>query len=222
MDTAEQLKTKNDQTNFMDAAGQLIAYLKEAHHPEDATTIFAIAAYISKMDEQMDLAMKQIIELQEQMRQVQDDQSKESKELSEDLSEITEALRVQQNDVRSEVADIKLTFQIQTNRVLECIKAGVVALNEGAENFKMETQLQKLEGKIESMLSGTEQVIERINTFNMQDAKRRAEALKKTLKETLSCVKRVLEKCTQLSIAAWEKTEKMADKTEITRKIKSR
>ena len=85
MDTAEQVKTKNSQTDFVDAAGQLIAYLKEAHQTEDATMIFVMAAYISKMDEKMNLAMKQITELQEQMRQMQDDQSKESKNLTEYL-----------------------------------------------------------------------------------------------------------------------------------------
>lgn len=274
MDTAEQVKTKNSQTDFVDAAGQLIAYLKEAHQTEDATMIFVMAAYISKMDEKMNLAMKQITELQEQMRQMQDDQSKESKKLTEYLGEITEALRVQHNDVRAEVEDIKLTFSNQTNRILERIKkTGVVALNGVAENFKMETRLQKLKEKIETMLSGTEQAIERINTFgrNMQDAKRQAgnafrallgrqeydsaqkdflmaETLKKPflmqqklLKETLSCVNRVLGKCTQLSTAARENPEKtegekdkkkaersadtlekVADKTEIKRKVKSR
>ena len=208
------------------------------------------------------------------MRQMQDDQSKESKKLTEYLGEITEALRVQHNDVRAEVEDIKLTFSNQTSRILERIKkTGVVALNGVSENFKMETRLQKLKEKIETMLSGTEQAIERINTFgrNMQDAKRQAgnafrallgrqendsaqkdflmaEALKKPflmqqklLKETLSCVNRVLGKCTQLSTAARENPEKtegekdkkkaersadtlekVADKTEIKRKAKSR
>lgn len=248
MDTAGNVNGDTVEMDFVDAAGRLVAYLKEAHRSEDAATVFVMAAYITQMEEKMEQAVQQIAELKSQMNLMQENQTKETENLSGYLEEITEALHVQYGGVKTELKDIEQNFANRAHKIVENTRQkGVEALNDVSEFFKIRERLQGLQGKITTMLSGVEQAITRIDAFGsgMQEAKRQsanalralmgkpekenkekgfilAEALKKPflaqrklLGESLICVNKVLEKCSQLNVAARSKeTEELPKETE--------
>ena len=177
MDTAGNANGDTVEMDFVDAAGRLVAYLKEAHRSEDAATVFVMAAYITQMEEKMELAVQQIAELKSQMNLMQENQTKETESLSGYLEEITEALHVQYGGVKSELKDVKQDFSNQAHKIVENTRQkGVEALNDVAEFFKIRERMQGLQAKISTMLSGVEQAVARIDAFGrgMQEAKRQS------------------------------------------------
>lgn len=175
MSTTGYVNEDTVEQDFVDAAGRLVAYLKEAHRSEDAATIFVMAAYITQMEEKMDQAMLQIAELKNQMNLMQENQNQAQEKLTGYLEEITEALHVQYGGMKSELKKIKQEFSNQAHKIVENAKQkGAEALNAVAEFFKIKERMQGLRGKIETMLSGVEQAVERIDAFGrgMRQAKR--------------------------------------------------
>lgn len=177
MDTADYAKGNDVEMDFVDAAGRLVAYLKEAHRSEDAATVFVMAAYITQMEEKMDQAVQQITELKNEINLMQENQTKETESLKGYLEELTEALHVQYGGVKSELKGVKQDFSGQAHKIVENTRQkGVEALNDVSEFFKIRERMQRLQGKITAMLSGVEQAIARIDAFGrgMQEAKRQS------------------------------------------------
>lgn len=173
MDTANYAANEDMEQAFIDAAGRLIAYLKESNRAEDAAGAFVMTAYVKQMEEKLDAAMQQMAEMKGQLDQMQQEQKRTT--FAEYLTEASDKLSEQYGVMKKELLDIKVEMTEKATSIVEAVKQkGLQQLNRISEFFGLKEKLEGFCTKVKNALHKVNETVERIDSFGsrMRDAGR--------------------------------------------------
>lgn len=159
-----QNEEQSPQMAFVDAAGELIAYLKENRRPDEAASVFVMAAYTKQIEEKLVEAMQQIAEMQSRLEVMQEEQKTGNDMLLQYLSESSENLAVQYRGMKSELTDIKAEMTEKAVSIVGAVKQkGKGELARVSEYLQLQDKLENFCGRVRKALGSLDEIIRRID-----------------------------------------------------------
>lgn len=151
---------------FIDAAGELIRFLKENGRASEAASVFAMAAYVKEMETKLDQVLLELTDVKGQLKDMQEYEESETLSLSQYLSETTEQMAEDYRELKNQLTAIKGEMKDKSKEIVTAVKQkGRKELGRISELLQIGEQLERFREKTQKALTRVEETIDKIETF---------------------------------------------------------